>query len=69
MGSAYPVTGEGKLQFYELKKKVLEVKRKMLHRRKRILGAECYLVEGALLQECLDLDRNNPTLSKKCQEL
>lgn len=65
MGSAHPVIEGGELQFCELKKIVLEVQRKVLRRCKRIWGAECYLVEGALLQECLDLDRDSPTLLKK----
>lgn len=37
----------------------------VLHRHKRIALGECYLVEGAFLQECLDLVRNVPTLLKK----
>jgi len=64
MGSARTLVGGGELQFCELKKIIPEIKRKVLHRCKRIVLGKCYLVAAALLQQCLDLDRNIPTLLK-----
>lgn len=65
MGSAHPLVRGGELQCYELKKLLLEMKWEVFHRCKRILLGECYMVGGALLQDCLDLVRNVSTLLKK----